>query len=179
MQNGSIKVKQNIKRSNHLLTFIYAQDINHGIGFENGLPWSLPNDLKFFKKMTMGTTIVMGRKTFESMGKRLLPNRKTVVLTRDTNYGKDIEGLTVVHTVDEIVRLSKQEKVNVIGGSVVFQELMPHATHIVRTVIHEDFDVDTWMPMINPNEWAMTDFRQGIVDDKNKYEHTFERWSRV
>lgn len=162
-----------------MITLVYAMDKNGGIGLDNKLPWHLPNDLKFFKTVTMESTIVMGRKTFESMGKRLLPGRKSVVLTRNLDYGKDIEGLTVVHTIEEVLKLSKEEKVHIIGGAQVFEDLLPYANRIIRTVIDGEFEIDTWMPMIDPSKWAMMDYRLIKADKDNKHEHAFERWVRI
>lgn len=160
------------------MTFIYAQDMNRGIGYHNQLPWSLPNDLKFFKEQTMGHTIVMGRKTFESMGKRILPGRQTVVVTSTQNYGTDISGLHVVHSIDDIVTLSKTQHLIVIGGSGLFNALWHEVDQIIRTQIFERFNADVFMPEINQAVWQLTKVEQGIVDEYNHYPHQFEWWKK-
>lgn len=161
-----------------MITFVYAQDKNGAIGYNNQLPWHLPNDLQFFKKTTMGHTLLMGRKTFESMGKRLLPGRKTVVLTEQLDYGAEIDGLTVIHTVAAALRLAEQQELMVIGGSGVFTALFPYADRIIRTFIDAEFTADTYMPPINEAEWQIETTEQGTTDEHNPYPHYFEWWGK-
>lgn len=161
-----------------MITFVYAQEINGGIGYQNDLPWHLPNDLKFFKEVTMGHTMIMGRKTFEAMDQRLLPGRETVVVTRQTDYGKDIEGLIVVHSIEEVIAMGRDEKLMVIGGASLFQELLPHADEIIRTMIWEEFPADTFMPAIDENEWELVKTVDGQLDEKNQIPHQFQWWER-
>lgn len=161
-----------------MITFVYAQDKKGAIGYRNKLPWHLPNDLQFFKKITMGHTLLMGRKTFESMGKRLLPGRKTVVLTEQLDYGTEIEGLTVIHTVAEALTLAEQQELMVIGGSGVFTALLPYADKIIRTFIDAEFTADTHMPPINEAEWQLEATEQGTTDERNQYPHHFEWWTK-
>lgn len=161
-----------------MIVFVYGQDKAGGIGKDNALPWNLPNDMKHFKETTMGHTIVMGRKTFESMGQRQLPGRKSIVVTRSEDYGKDIEGLTVVHDLDEIRQMSQEETLMVIGGSEIFLALMDDCELIIRTVIDEDFDCDTFMPELDQSVFQLIESKDGIVDEKNKYKHRFEKWKR-
>lgn len=161
-----------------MITFVYAQDLNGGIGYQNDLPWNLPNDLKFFKETTMGHTMLMGRRTFEAMNKRLLPGRKTVVLTTDKTYGQDIPGLMVIHTVEEALELSANNNLMVIGGAKVFLELVNYAEKIVRTVIEENFPSDVVMPEIDTTNWELTKVLQGETDEKNIHTHRYEWWER-
>ncbi|MBR7928343.1 dihydrofolate reductase [Aerococcaceae bacterium zg-ZUI334] len=161
-----------------MITFIYAQDEQGGIGYQNQLPWHLPNDLKFFKAQTMGKTIVMGRKTFESMGCRLLPGRNTVVVTRDTSYKQEIVGLTVLSTVDEVLRMSEQEPLMVIGGAQLFNTLLPYADCVIRTQIKAVFDSDVFMPELDATKWHCEKIEQGIMDEKNQIPHQFEWWKK-
>ncbi|HGF7665430.1 TPA: dihydrofolate reductase, partial [Enterococcus faecium] len=111
-----------------MLAAIWAQDENGLIGKEDRLPWRLPNDLKFFKQMTEANTLVMGRKTFEGMGSRPLPNRQTIVLTRDPSY--TAEGVHVMHSVEEVLALEKETDgiFFIAGGSAVYQEFLPFCT---------------------------------------------------
>lgn len=161
-----------------MISFVYAQERDGGIGYQNELPWHLPNDLKFFKAMTMGHTMLMGRKTFEAMDQRLLPGRKTVVLTNQADYGQDIEGLEVVHTVEEVLALSKGQTLKVIGGAKIFKQLFPYADEIIRTVIDESFPADVYMPAIDEDQWTLIKTEAGITDEKNHYAHQFEWWQR-
>ena len=161
-----------------MITFVYAQDLKGGIGYQNDLPWHLPNDLKFFKEVTMGHTMLMGRSTFESMNQRLLPGRKTVVMTRSIDYGKEIEGLELVHSVEEALELAKDQELMVIGGASVFKELLPHADKIIRTVIEGEFPADTFMPEVDPKTFDLEKIIEVVADDKNPYAHRFEWWIR-
>ena len=119
------------------------------IGRDGGLPWRLPADLKRFKALTMGTTMVMGRKTFDSLG-RLLPGRRHIVLTRDRAWGA--EGAEVAHDVDEALDLAGNTAVSVIGGADVFALMLPHTGRIELTEVHGEIAGDTFVPPFGP-EW--------------------------
>lgn len=161
-----------------MITFVYAQDLEGGIGYEGTLPWDLPNDMKFFKETTMGHTMLMGRKTFDGMNQRLLPGRQTVVMTRNKDYGKDIDELTVVHSVEEVLDIAKDQELMVIGGAHIFLELIEHADRIIRTVIEGNFPHDVVMPEIDESQWELVSRIEGVVNDKNLYKHQFEEWVR-
>lgn len=161
-----------------MITFVYAQDLNGGIGYKNDLPWNLPNDLKFFKDTTMGHTMLMGRRTFESMNRRLLPGRKTVVLTTDTTYGQDVPELTVVHTIEDVLALSEDCNLMVIGGAKVFLDLIDYADRVVRTVIEDEFLNDVVMAEIDEENWELTKVVRGETDEKNIHKHRYEWWQR-
>ncbi len=161
-----------------MITFVYAQDLMGAIGYRNDLPWHLPNDLKFFKKVTMGHTILMGRNTFESMNRRLLPGRKSVILTSDLNYCQEIEGLTCVHSIDQVLELAKDQELMVIGGAGVFKQLFDHADKIIRTVIEAEFEADTYMPKIDESLFERVNVEEGVVDEKNPYARRYETWLR-
>lgn len=161
-----------------MLAAIWAQDEQGTIGKEGKLPWSLPNDLKFFKKMTLNHTIVMGRKTFEGMGKRLLPERQTIILTSDPNY--QIAGALVMHSVTEILDYAKgrDEVIFITGGSAVFQEFIPYLDVLYRTLIHETFAGDTFFPEIDWENWSLISVSEGVTDEKNRYAHQFETYQK-
>ena len=152
-----------------MISFVVAMDENRAIGKDNDLPWYLPNDLKHFKNVTMGKPIVMGRKTYESIGKPL-PGRENIVVTRDEHY--QAEGTTVVHSVDEVLK-KEAEELCVIGGTVIFKLFMPVADRLYVTEIHHTFDADTYFPEINRDEWREVSRESGTVDEKNKYPHDF------
>lgn len=152
-----------------MISFVVAMDENRAIGKDNDLPWYLPNDLKHFKKTTMGKPIVMGRKTYESIGKPL-PGRENIVVTRDESY--KAEGTTIVHSVDEVLKMNAEE-ICVIGGTEIFNMFLPAADRLYITEIHHTFEADTYFPELNDNEWKEVSRTEGIVDEKNKYPHEF------
>lgn len=130
------------------ITAIWAQDENGLIGKEDRLPWSLPADLQHFKETTTGHILVMGRVTFEGMGKRTLPNRTSVVVTRDTNYHVDKPNVVVLHSVEEVLEWYQgQEKtLFIIGGGQMFTAFEPYIEEIIRTDIHAQYEGDTYFP---------------------------------
>lgn len=160
-----------------MLTAIWAQDEKGLIGKDGTLPWHLPNDLKFFKEKTIGHTLVMGRKTFEGMGKRALPNRKTIILTSDAAYQS--ETVTIMHSLEEVLRYAEeQEEVFIGGGAGVFQAFLPYCEKIYRTVIQETFEGDTFFPELDWSQWRLAEEVTGVVDEKNHYPHVFQTWVR-
>lgn len=131
------------------VTAVLARADNGVIGRDGDLPWRIPADLKRFKALTQGTAMIMGRKTFDSLG-RLLPGRRHIVLTRDRNWSAT--GVEVAHDVDEALNLVPNTAVSVIGGSDVFRLLLPHTTRIELTEVHGDIEGDTFVPPFGP-EW--------------------------
>ena len=125
------------------ITIVVARALNGVIGRDGTLPWHIPADLKRFKALTMGSVMVMGRKTFESLP-GLLPGRRHIVLTRDPSWNE--EGAEVAHSLDEALRLSKGERVSVIGGAHVFDLFLPIADKIELTEVLDDVEGDTLMP---------------------------------
>lgn len=159
-----------------MISFIVAMDKHRLIGKENDLPWRLPADLAHFKRVTSGHTVIMGRKTYESIGKPL-PNRRNVVVTRSQAY--TAEGVDIVHSIDEAIRLTEHENETfVIGGSELFKAFWPHADRMYVTYIDEVFDGDTYFPEIDGQEWELVSIEAGIVDEKNVYPHEFRVYER-
>ena len=136
--------------SSREVVFVVARADNGIIGKDGKLPWHLPADLKHFKQVTMGTPMIMGRKTFESLP-GLLPGRRHIVLTRDTSWSA--EGAEAVHSVEEALRVADADRVCVVGGAEIFDLLMPAATHIELTEVHTDAEGDTTMPAPDPAHW--------------------------
>lgn len=160
-----------------MLIFVWAQDKQGLIGKNGQLPWHLPNDLKFFKEVTLGQSIVVGRATFEGMGKRLLPNRHTMVMSKQANY--DANGAEVVSDLQTIIEDSQFTDLYVIGGAMLFEELQDHVQVLYCTKINENFDGDTYFPSDFPwNDFVKMKSIAGICDEKNKYEHRFEIYQR-
>ena len=134
-----------------LISLIAAIGRNRVIGKDNSLPWKLPEDMKRFKELTLGKPVVMGRKTFESIGKSL-PNRKNIIITRDRNFSAD--GCITVHSVGEALKSAKgSEEIMIIGGEQIFKEFLPTANRMYLTFIDEDFEGDAYFPEYNENEW--------------------------
>ncbi|MGX7262584.1 dihydrofolate reductase [Enterococcus crotali] len=161
-----------------MLAAIWAQDEQGTIGKDNRLPWHLPNDLKFFKQMTEDNTIVMGRKTFEGMGSRPLPNRQTIVMTRDEAYRA--EGVNVVHSIAEVLDYAKSFSgiTFIAGGSAIYKDFLPYCDVLYRTVIHHSFDGDTKFPAVSWDDWALINLSEGIQDEENTYSYQFETYQR-
>lgn len=158
-----------------MISLIVAMDNNRLIGKENDLPWRLPADLQYFKQTTMGHTIVMGRKTFESIGKPL-PNRRNVILTGNKDYHH--EGVKVIHSVDDLMSLEEESELFVIGGATVYEQTMNVVTRLYVTHIEEAFEGDTYFPEIDSSVWKEVSKKQGIKDEKNPYVYYFTVYER-
>ncbi|PEZ83937.1 MULTISPECIES: dihydrofolate reductase [Bacillaceae] len=155
-----------------MISLIVAMDQNRVIGKNNELPWHLPADLQYFKKVTMGHPIIMGRKTFESIG-RVLPGRENVIVTRNQDF--KAEGCVVLHDIEQIKTFadSRDEEVFVIGGAEIFKEILPVTDRLYITEIHETFEGDTFFPVIDENQWDKISSNSGSIDEKNRYAHDF------
>lgn len=155
-----------------MISLIWAMDENRVIGKDNQLPWHLPEDLKFFKRVTMGHPIAMGRKTHDSIG-RNLPGRENIVITRQNDFQCD--GCTVLHSVQELVDYAaeKNKEVFVIGGAEIFKQILPFADRLYLTQIYDRFEGDTFFPELNMEEWELISQEKGIKDEKNPYDYEF------
>jgi dihydrofolate reductase len=155
-----------------MISFIWAMDENRVIGKDNQLPWHLPEDLKFFKRITMGHPVAMGRKTHQSIG-RLLPGRENIIITRNREFHR--EGITVLHSVAELQEYDrlKNEEIFVIGGAEIFRELLPSAHRLYVTNIHAAFEGDTFFPELNKEDWKLISCEKGPKDEKNPYNYEF------
>ena len=160
------------------LSFIVAADENNLIGKNNQLPWHLPSDMKYFKNQTWGMTVIMGRKSLESLGKPL-QGRKNIVVTRNRDWHP--EGVQVAHSIEEAIALAKQTGVNeiyILGGAQIFKEALPLVDRVYLTRIHHKFEGDAYFPELPPAEWKLVKSNPRQPDEKNKYAHTFEVWER-
>jgi dihydrofolate reductase len=137
------------------ITFVVAMDRNRGIGKANQLPWRLPEDLAHFKRTTIGHTLIMGRKTFDSIGKPL-PNRRNIVVTRDPSWRH--EGVETANSPQQACTLAQgAAEAFIIGGAELFTETLTLADRMVVTEIHEEFDCDTFFPEIDSDQWKETE----------------------
>src|SRR5699024_7539079 len=166
-----------------MLSIIVAMDENRVIGRskENDMPWHLPNDLRHFKETTMGHTIIMGRKTFESLG-GVLPGRKHIVLTRKDNYDVP-EEVEVFSDIDQLLQYVKEHKREekqffVIGGGHIFRQLLPYVSRMYITRIAESFDGDVTFPSFSETEWEKVCCEKGKKDEKNRYDYYFLTYKR-
>lgn len=160
------------------LSIIVAIGEGNVIGKKNGLPWYLPADLRHFKQLTSGHAIIMGRKTFESLGKPL-QNRVNIVLARETDYHP--EGCMVAHSIDEALafpEVRNDGEVFIIGGGEIFKQMIDRVVTLYVTEVHHGFDGDIFFPAIDPVLWKEVARERGVRDEKNKYEYYFVKYVR-
>jgi dihydrofolate reductase len=142
-----------------MISIIVAIAEDNGIGNKNGLLWHLPEDLKRFRMLTLGNTIIMGKKTWESLPKRPLPGRKNIVITDDP--GDHFEGsITAFSIEDAISRCAKTDEVFIIGGGSIYRQFMPVADRLYITHIHKKEEADTWFPVIDPGTWEPVEIEE-------------------
>ncbi|MBI2134699.1 type 3 dihydrofolate reductase [Candidatus Woesearchaeota archaeon] len=154
-----------------IISFVVAMGKNRVIGKDNSLPWNMPADMKRFKELTLNKPVIMGRKTFESIGKPLL-KRLNIIITRDESY--KAEGCVVVHSVDEALNAAKNAKeAMVIGGSQIFREFFPKAGRIYLTIIEHDFEGDVKFPEYDITEWEEASYEEHEKDKENPYDYSF------
>lgn len=161
-----------------MLSIIVAISENNVIGKDNKRLWNLPEDLKRFKELTINHTIIMGRKTFESLG-GILSDRKHIVLTRDMNYNIDSDFVKVVHEIDELKEYINDENENfVIGGALIYKQLERYTQKMYVTRIHEIFEGDAYFPKIKEEEWKIVREEKGLKDEKNPFDYEFITYER-
>lgn len=159
------------------ISVIVAMAANRVIGHENRLPWHLPADLKHFKATTLGKPVVMGRRTWESIG-RPLPGRTNIVITRDTAY--TAEGCVVVHSLDEAIRAAGEAaEVMIIGGAGLYRQALSLADTLYLTLIHGEFAGDTHFPQWRQDEWRETGRVDHEPDENNSHAYSFITLERV
>ena len=157
-----------------MLSIIVAVAENNIIGGDNKLLWHISEDLKRFKAITSGNTIIMGRKTFESLP-GVLPNRKHIIITRDRNYSVDNQNVEVIHSLDEVINKYKNssEPAFIIGGGEIYKQLIHNVDNLLLTKVFKSFDGDTSFPQIDLNEFAV-DFESEILTcEKNGLQYQF------
>lgn len=148
------------------ISLIAAMDKNRLIGAGNGLPWHLPADFKHFKAVTMGKPVIMGRKTYESIG-RPLPGRKNIVISRS---GFSADGVTVVESIDSALRASAGvDEVMIIGGASFYAQMIERADKMYLTLVDAECEGDAWFPAFNEEDWALLSSQHYAADEKNNY----------
>ena len=162
-----------------MLSIVVAKAKNNIIGKDNKLIWHLPQDLKRFKELTTGHTIIMGRKTFESLG-RILPNRKHIIFSNNPDLKINDENVQVVHSLLEIQHfIEGNEEAFVIGGAMIYNFLMPYVNKMYVTEINEDFEGDTFFPKIDTDIWKEVERIKGIKDENNNLDFEFVTYKRI
>lgn len=157
------------------LSIITAYDINRVIGFQNKLPWSLPADLLRFKRVTWGKPIIMGRNTHESIGKPL-PGRTNIILS---HQNLEYPGCIVYHSLEDAISAHSEEKeIFIIGGANLYQQTIARADKLYLTVIHHQFEGDSYFPSWNYEEWEVIEQEECIPDSQNKFSYIFQTLKR-
>jgi len=161
-----------------MITFVWAEDENGLIGKDGQLPWHLPADMQFFKKVTLTGDVAMGRKTLESIPNPPLKKRENYVLTSNEKFERD--GVHICHSKKDILEKSNESKkpLHVIGGVSLFELFKEDVDMLYKTVIHESFEGDTYMPEIDYAQFELIEETQGTVDEKNRHPHTFQVFKR-
>lgn len=148
------------------------------IGFENQLLWHLPKDLKHFKEITSGHPVIMGRKTYESIGKPL-PNRTNIVISRKTDWFE--EGILIVGSIKEAVKFAKKidEDIFIIGGGKIYEQTMEIVDKLEVTLVKADLEADTFFPKIDSKVWKKTEEICHEKDEKNQYDFCFQTYEKI
>ena len=154
-----------------IISLIWAMAENRVIGRDNRLPWHLSADLKHFKELTLGKPILMGRKTWESLP-GLLPNRAHFVLTRDKSY--QAAGCSVVHSIDDLLAaVNDSHEVMVMGGALLYQQMLPLAGRLYITLVHAKVDGDAYFPDFDSSLWLLMEREDHPADEKNDHAYSF------
>lgn len=154
------------------ISLIAAMDKNHVIGSDNQMPWHLPDDLKFFKAQTLNKPVIMGRKTFESIGAKALPKRRNIVISRDADY--PAEGVEVFTSVVEAIRsCDAREEVIIMGGGQLYRQLLPVANKLYVTLVNAEVEGDTVFPKWDSSEWLVQSREFHEQDEKHRYSFEF------
>ena len=162
-----------------IISLVVAASDNNVIGKNNQLLWHLPKDMKFFKNVTWAMPVVMGRKTFESMGSKPLNGRKNIVITRKANWTAD--GVSVVNNLDAAISLANEwnfKEVFVIGGGEIYLVAFQQANKIYMTRVHAELEGDTYFPVIEKNDWTLVSNVDNPADEKHAYRFSFQLWER-
>lgn len=159
------------------LSIIAAVDKNYLLGSNGEIPWELPADLKYFKETTMGSPVIMGRKTFESIGFPL-PGRKNIIMTRNKNY--TAEGCQVVHSKREVLNnfLKNNKEAFIIGGAEVYKLFLSYSDKLYLTVIDHEFSGDTYFPKVNWKNWKKISEKKANSDNSNPYSYYYQIYKR-
>ena len=159
------------------LSIIVATSLNNAIGKDNQLLWHLPADLKFFKTTTMGCPVVMGRKTFQSIG-RTLPGRKNIVITRDAQFNNDhlFDIIVEPNLESAITHLNNEDEIFIIGGGEIYKQSIHLVDTIYRTIVNTTIDGDVYFPNLDVTHFELVWEEKHETDEKNKFDYTFQKF---
>ncbi|WP_312186378.1 type 3 dihydrofolate reductase [Sphingobacterium sp.] len=162
--------------SNPTITLIVAAAENNAIGIDNQMPWHLPNDFKYFKRNTLEHSVLMGRKTFEAIG-RPLPDRRNIVITRNANF--QAEDIDVANSIQEALLYCRDEReVYIIGGANIYQQALPLASKVLLTRVHTNIKGDAFFPVLSSEEWELVSSDPHQADDRHAFDYSFEVYKR-
>jgi len=163
-----------------IVSLVVAAAENDAIGKNNQLLWNLPNDMRFFKNVTWGMPVLMGRKTFHALNDKPLPGRLNIVLTTQKDWKAD--GVIVLNKMEDAIFFANQNDYNelmIIGGGEIYKLLMPHANRIYITRVHATFEkADTFFPKIDIKKWKLVSNQDFYKDEKHVYDYSFQVWER-
>ncbi|MFT5525426.1 MAG: dihydrofolate reductase [Pirellulaceae bacterium] len=160
-----------------IISLIVAKSKNNAIGLDGDLPWRISADLKRFKRVTMGHHLVMGRKTFDSIG-RLLPGRTTIILTRQVDFA--CAGALVAHSIDEAIhQASGDDEIFIIGGAEIYRQALPQVERIYLTSVDSTVNGDVFFPALDDQQWRVVEESEHPADEKNEYSHRYQVLDRA
>ena len=155
-----------------IISLIWAMNDDRVIGIDNRLPWKLPADMKWFRRHTLGKPVIMGRSTFESFGAKPLPKRLNIVVSKNSTY--QAEGAVMAVSLDDALQKAGDvEEVMIIGGSSIYEQMLPRADRLYMTVVHADVEGDAWFPEFDQNEWQTIEEEHHRSDEKNPCDYSF------
>lgn len=162
--------------NNLTITLIVAATENNIIGKNNQMPWHLPNDFKYFKKVTLGHSVIMGRKTFDAIGKPL-PERRNIVVTRNQDFNPP--EVDTANSLNEALLYCRDEReIFIIGGANIYAQSLPFANRVLLTRVHTELDGDAKFPELAPQEWLLESEERHEADEKHAFAYTFQVYVR-
>lgn len=161
-----------------MVSILVAASENNVIGKRNAIPWKLPADMRYFRKLTTGNVVIMGRKTFDSIGKPL-PDRANVIVTRQTDM--KVPGAFVAHSLRDALEKGRASgrDVFIIGGEEIYKQALPYVDRIYLTRIHAHIDGDAYFPALNKSEWTLISSESKLPDEKHKFAFDFDVYQRI
>lgn len=155
-----------------IISLIWAMNDARVIGIENRLPWKLPADMQWFRRHTLGKPVIMGRSTFESFGAKPLPERLNIVVSQNNSYKPD--GALVAGSLDDAIKQAGDvDEIMVIGGSSIYEQMLPRADRLYMTIVHADVKGDAWFPIFDRDAWQIIEEEHHESDERNPYDYSF------
>ena len=173
-----LRLQKMLEKETMTISMIAAVGEHGELGKNNALLWRLEGDLPFFKRVTMGKPVVMGRKTWESLPKKPLPGRQNIVMTNNPDF--EAEGATVVHSVNGLFKALKDcdEEVFVMGGAAIYEALLPFTKRLYITRVYRDYDADVYFPTIDMSEFTLVKFGEPMYDEESGLDYAYEEYDR-